>query len=174
MKIDGIVVVEGKSDVSFLSNFIEAEFVTTNGSEISKETIDYLKKASAFRKIYVLTDPDYPGERIRKILDDNINNLSHCFVRKEHSIKKGKVGVAESNKEEIELALKNAVTFDKKPENSITMYQLSELGLTGEGDSSLKRKQVCEKLHLGYCNAKTFLNRVNSCGLTIDEISKAL
>ena len=66
MKIDGVIVVEGKTDVSFLSSFVEAEFVTTNGSEISKETIDYLKKIAANKYIYVLTDPDYPGERIRK------------------------------------------------------------------------------------------------------------
>ena len=44
MKVDGVIVVEGKSDIAFLSNFIEAEFVITNGSEISKDTISYLKK----------------------------------------------------------------------------------------------------------------------------------
>ena len=36
--VDGIIVVEGISDVAFLSEFIEAEFVTTNGSEIPTET----------------------------------------------------------------------------------------------------------------------------------------
>ena len=46
MRIDGVIVVEGKSDVAFLSNFIDTEFVTTNGSEISKDTIEYLKKIS--------------------------------------------------------------------------------------------------------------------------------
>lgn len=42
--ISGIIVVEGITDVSFLSQFIEAEFVTTNGSEIPDSTIEYLKK----------------------------------------------------------------------------------------------------------------------------------
>ena len=32
--VNGIIVVEGKTDVAFLSQFIDAEFVTTNGSEI--------------------------------------------------------------------------------------------------------------------------------------------
>ena len=68
IKIDGVIVVEGKSDVAFLSNFINAQFVTTNGSEISKETIEYLKTLSKNKDIYVLTDPDFPGERIRKVL----------------------------------------------------------------------------------------------------------
>ena len=85
MKINGIVVVEGKTDVSFLSSFIETEFITTNGSEISKDTIEYLKNSK--KDIYVLTDPDSPGERIRKILDENIPGLHHCFIKKENSIK---------------------------------------------------------------------------------------
>ena len=42
--IDGVIVVEGKSDVTFLQEFIDAIFVTTNGSEISKETINYIKE----------------------------------------------------------------------------------------------------------------------------------
>ena len=83
MKIDGVIVVEGKSDVAFLSNFIEAEFVTTNGSEIPDSTIEYLKEISGKSSIYVLTDPDSPGEKIRAKLNENIPNLKHCFVKKE-------------------------------------------------------------------------------------------
>ena len=42
--INGVIVVEGITDVSFLSQFIDAEFITTNGSEIPETTIYYLKK----------------------------------------------------------------------------------------------------------------------------------
>ena len=49
--VDGIIVVEGTSDVSFLTQFIDAEFVTTNGSEIPTKTIEYLKKSSGNRDI---------------------------------------------------------------------------------------------------------------------------
>ena len=51
MRIDGVIVVEGKSDVAFLSNFIDSEFVVTNGSEVSKDTIEYVKKASESKPI---------------------------------------------------------------------------------------------------------------------------
>ena len=37
--VDGIIEEKKKSDVAFLSSFIDAEFVITNGSEISHETI---------------------------------------------------------------------------------------------------------------------------------------
>lgn len=174
MKIDGVIVVEGKSDVAFLSNFIDAQFVTTNGSEISKDTIEYIKKLSNDKNVYVLTDPDFPGERIRKILDENIPGLKHCFVNKEKSIKKGKVGVAESTKEEIEKALENAKTFDKKSIGTLTTSDLIDLGLSGQPDSEEKRNAIASKLNLGYCNAKTFIKRANYCGINKEELEKLL
>ena len=174
MKINGIVVVEGKSDIAFLSNFIDAEFVITNGSDIPSDTIAYLKQASKNKEIYVLTDPDYPGERIRKILDENIDGLQHCFVNKEHSINNGKVGVAESTKEEVEKALANAVKTSKENKGTLTMEDLMNLCLTGCDDSSIKRDKVSKAFNLGHCNAKVLLKRLNYCGINIDDIKKAL
>lgn len=173
-KIDGIIVVEGKSDVAFLNEFLDAEFVITNGSEISKETIDYLKKVSVNRHIFVLTDPDSPGKRIRDVLDQNIKNLCHCFVRKEQSIKHGKVGVAESNKEEILSALENYFEVKENKKGSLTMSDLYALKLVGEPDSFERRKIISEKLHLGFCNAKTFLKRLNNNVITIEELKELL
>ena len=174
MKIDGIVVVEGKSDVSFLSSFINAEFVTTNGSEISKETIDYLKESIKNKDIYVLTDPDSPGERIRKILNENISGLKHCFINKENSIKKGKVGVAESTKEEILNALSNAVSVNDNNIGSLTLNDLVTIGLCGDKDSEEKRNKIAKDLNLGHCNAKTFLKRLNYRGISIEELKSRL
>ena len=174
MKIDGIIVVEGKSDVSFLSSFINAEFVTTNGSEISKETIDYLKESIKNKDIYVLTDPDSPGERIRKVLNENISGLKHCFINKENSIKKGKVGVAESTKEEILNALSNALSVKDNNVGSLTLNDLVTIGLCGDKDSEEKRNKVAKDLNLGHCNAKTFLKRLNYRGISIEELKSRL
>lgn len=173
-KINGIVVVEGKTDVAFLSTFIDAEFVITNGSEIPSETIDYLRKSAENRVVFVLTDPDSPGKRIRDILDQNIPNLKHCFVSKEHSIKKNKVGVAESTKEEVLKALESYVESNLSKVSNITMSDLVKLGLIGEADSLDKRNAVSERYHLGFCNAKTFLKRIKYSGLTIEEIKSCL
>lgn len=173
-KIDGIIVVEGKTDVAFLNEFIEAEFVITNGSEISEETINYLIKASKKRDVFVLTDPDSPGKRIRDILDSKIDNLKHCFVSKEQSIKNGKVGVAESTKEEVIHALEHAFQTNKNAIGSITMSELYSLGLVGSQESETKRLNVSKKMNLGYCNAKTFLKRLNNNCVNIEEVKKLL
>ena len=159
IKIDGVIVVEGKSDVAFLSNFINAQ---------------YLKTLSKNKDIYVLTDPDFPGERIRKVLDENIPNLKHCFVSKDKSIKNGKVGVAESSVEEVTNALKNAITSKTTNLGEITMSDLVNLGLSGSENSDENRKKVAEHFHLGYSNSKTFLKRLNYCNITIEEIKKIL
>ena len=39
---DGVIVVEGTGDVSFLSSFINAEYVILNGYDMPSDTIDYL------------------------------------------------------------------------------------------------------------------------------------
>ena len=84
--VDGVIVVEGKSDVTFLQEFVDAIFVTTNGSEISKETIEYIKELKKNNRVIVLTDPDSPGNRIRNILNEQIDGLEHAFVDKKVSI----------------------------------------------------------------------------------------
>ena len=110
---DPILVVEGASDKAFISTFLEADFVITNGSEVSRETIEYLKEAKKTRDIVVLTDPDSPGKRIRDILDQNIPGLLHAFVPKEHSIKHHKVGVAESTEFDVMNALSHIIPSKK-------------------------------------------------------------
>ena len=172
--INGIIVVEGITDVSFLSQFIDAEFVTTNGSEVPMDVIKYLQKSQEKRDIFVLTDPDSPGKKIRDTLDQYIPNLKHCFVSKERSIKKNKVGVAESTKEEVLKAIENYIQTNKTNIGSISHSDLVQLGLEGQEDSVSLREKVINTFHLGHCNAKTFLKRVNYSNLTLDDIKSCL
>ena len=169
-KINGVIVVEGKTDVELLSSYIDAEFVITNGSALDSKTIEYLK--SVKRGIYVLTDPDFPGKKIRDELSQNIPNLKHVFIKKENSIKKGKVGVAEGDINEILEAIDHAYEEKSFSSGTLTMSDLNELGLIGEDDSQSKRNVVCEALNLGFCNAKTFLKRLNNNGITKEELKK--
>lgn len=172
--LNGILVVEGKSDVGFLNDFIDTEFVITNGSEIPEKTIEYLQKCAKNKDIFVLTDPDSPGKRIRDILDSNIPNLKHCFISKENSIKKNKVGVAESTKEEVLKALSCYFVSKQNYVENIKMTDLVKLNLVGSENSFKNRETLAKKLNLGFCNAKTLLKRLNSCGITIEEIKSLL
>jgi ribonuclease M5 len=173
-KYPAIIVVEGKSDKDLIDSFMDADVVMTNGSEVSRETIDYLKKATQKRDVIVLTDPDSPGKRIRDILNENIPGLLHAFIPKERCIKHGKVGVAESSKEDIQEALSHLVPSQPRPEASITMDDLFALKLSGDSESSVLRDKLCLKLHLGHANAKTLLKRANSLGLTKKDLEEAI
>lgn len=172
--INGIIVVEGKTDVAFLSEFLEAEFVITNGSEIPEKTIQYLQKSAEKRSIFVLTDPDSPGKKIRDELDQKIPNLKHCFVTKEKSIKKNKVGVAESTKEEVLSALEHYIETNKNDVGNVSEFDLVNLGLAGTEDAKENRMKIIEKFHLGFCNGKTFLKRINYQKITVEQLKEAL
>ncbi len=168
-----VLVVEGSTDKAFLSSFLDCEFIMTNGSAISRETLDYIKEVSKTRQVVVLTDPDFPGQQIRAKVAAEVPGVAHAFVRKEVSIKRHKVGVAESTKEEVLAALANIVPGSFK-EGNLTMADLVDLGLMGQEDSAAKREQIALKWHLGHVNAKSFLKRLNALGKNKEELEEAL
>jgi len=172
--IKEVLVVEGRTDVVFLEAFLDAEIVSTNGSDVPRETIEYLITLSKTKKIIVLTDPDSPGKRIRDILDKEIPGLSHAFVPKAKAIKKHKVGIAESSPEEVMKALEHLVTFDKESLGTLTMEDLFELKLVGNQDSLKIREIISQKFHLGFANGKTILKRLNCLNITRDQIAETL
>lgn len=176
-KIDAVIVVEGKMDKDVISSFLECDIVTTNGSAVSRETINLIKELKKRKRVIVLTDPDAPGKRIRDILNNEIPGLENAFVPKNKAIKRHKVGVAECSKDTIMEALEHiiiSVEGAKRDIQSISMSDLFDLGLVGDEESSMKRAAFCEKMHLGECNAKTLLKRCNMLGLSKDDIKGAL
>ena len=73
INIDGVLIVEGKDDVSYLSSFVNALFFTTNGYDLCEEKIAFLLEASKRNKLIIYTDPDEAGEMIRNRLKSLIN-----------------------------------------------------------------------------------------------------
>ena len=159
MKIKELIVVEGKTDLIFLKSFLDADIVTTNGSEVSHETLEFIKEANKRQGVIILTDPDYPGLRIRNIVSEYIGDCKHAYIEKKKAIKGNKVGVAETSKKDIIDALNNVVTYSKKNEKGVKEVDLYEL---------------CDFYHLGWCNAKAFLKRVNMFGLSIKDIKDVI
>ena len=169
--INALIVVEGTTDVSLLTSFLDAEIVTTNGSDVPRETIDYILEASKRKDVIVLTDPDYPGKRIRDVLDRHIPNLKHAYIPKEKAIKHHKVGVAESDKETILDALSH-ITITKSPTpGNLTYSDLLELKLVGE-NSGVNKENVETHFHLGYGNGKTLLKRLNAMNIDRKQLEK--
>lgn len=170
--MEGIIVVEGKTDKDFLSQFLDVEIITTNGSAISGGVLDYLKEASKSKSIIVMTDPDYPGSKIRKTINEAIPNSMNAFLPKEMCIKRGKVGVAESDKQTVLDALNNLIPQSSAKESNLTYDDLYSLGYIGNDDSSTKRKQLENKYHLGHTNGKSLLARLRALGVNKEDLEK--
>ena len=165
-----IIVVEGTTDRALIETFLDCDIVTTNGSDVPHETIEYLKEAKKKRDIVVLTDPDMPGKRIRDILNQHIPGLLHAYIPKDKAIKHHKVGVAESDRDTILEALNNLVPAGEANRGSLTYAELMDLGLVGSGDCADKREILCKKMHLGRANGKTLLKRLNALDIKKEEL----
>ena len=64
-KIKEIVVVEGKTDTALLKELFEVDTIETHGLALDQQTLELIQEASKSRGIIVLTDPDFPGKKIR-------------------------------------------------------------------------------------------------------------
>ena len=174
-RIEDLIVVEGKTDIDFLSSFIDADFYSVNGSAVNEKDLNFLKNVAKQRGIIVLTDPDFPGEKIRNYLNENIPNLKNAYVKKENSIKNHKVGVAESTKDEVLNALKNVVIYNKEKKNNyLTYIDLYELELVGAKNSKKLRKIVDDYYHTGKSNGKALLKKLNYLSVKKEELEKLL
>ncbi|MEA4822392.1 MAG: ribonuclease M5 [Erysipelotrichales bacterium] len=173
-KAKQVIVVEGKHDIDLLSSFLDADFIKTDGTSLPIETLNMLKEvASSGRDIIVLTDPDAPGEKIRKTIQSLIPNCKHAFISPKESRKNRKVGVEHANKKTILEALENIIEF-KEVQNTITIQELYELGLIGTSEAKAKRIYLEEKIHLGHGSAKTLLKRLNMLGIKKGKIEELL
>lgn len=171
-----VLVVEGKNDKArILAIFPNLEVVTTNGSEISEETLDMLEELSKNNKIILFLDPDYPGERIRNKILQRIPTCENVFIEKRKAIDhiKRKVGVEHASIEDIKEALEHRISY-RNINNNLTTSDLYSLGLLGSEESTSKRIYLSQKLHIGNPNGKTLLKRLNFLQMTYEKVSEIL
>ena len=171
-----IIVCEGIHDEERIRKvFKDAFCITTNGSEISKDTLDMIKSYSKQYKIIIFTDPDSPGERIRHKVLEVVPNASEAFLPKRICISKNhkKVGIEHAPLEDIREALSNYL--DKENETgTLNNTDMIELGLNGNINSSKYRDYISNKLNIGKPNAKTFLKRINALNISKEELIKLI
>lgn len=166
--LKGVLVVEGKEDAAYLSNYISSEIVVINGFEMNPTTINYLKD----KEVILLIDPDDAGKSIRKTLNERLSNVINVEVDISKCNRGKKKGVAECDIREIMSKLQPF--FVKKPAKlqRITTSDLFNLGLINS-DNKL-RNYVCGKLNLGICNGKIFLKRLNENNISIEELTRVV
>lgn len=172
---NAVIVVEGKDDTIRLNQFFPGvETVETNGSAVSKQMLANLQKLAQTRDIIVLTDPDYNGERIRRLVTEAVPNAKQAFITRKEGAphKKGSLGVEHASKEALTRALKDLHEVTR--ESNLTWEQFIDLGLAFGADASHLREQIGIKLSIGYGNAKQFFKRLTMYGVDFDTLTAAI
>ncbi len=166
INIDGVLIVEGKDDVSYLSSFVNALFFTTQGYDLNEEKIRFLTKASSLNKLIIFTDPDEAGDKIRNTLKTNINELFEAKCQKIARKGKKKSGVAEMDKSAVINALKDFTTNTSTPRYN---YGLSNLVSLSEDPGKI-REMIINKYGLIHGNNKSLENQLNILKIKPQEL----
>ena len=179
MKIDEVIVVEGRDDVDAVGKAVEAEIIATHGYGITKETWLLLEKAAAEKGLIVFTDPDHAGEEIRKKITEKFPRSKQAYLDRSDAEKKGDIGIENASPEAIKSALEKAratISAAEGPNGreEFTNEDMRAWGLAGAEDSAEKRAALGKALGIGRANAKALLKRLNGFGVSREEIESVL
>ena len=165
--LDKTLVVEGKEDASYLSNYIASEIVVVNGFESSKETISYLKT----KEVILFLDPDESGKKIRERLNKELPNSVNVEIDINKCTRGTKTGVAECEIDEILNKLHKYVIKEDNKESDIKLSDLYNLGLMNDKEL---RETISLKLKLGKCNAKAFYKRLVNNNISLKQLEEVV
>lgn len=176
MNIKEVVVVEGKSDTVAVKRATDADTIETNGSAIDEEILKRIEHAEQTRGVIVFTDPDYPGRRIRAIIEERIPTVKHAFLEKKKTIaKNGKgLGIEHATDEDIRAAIQAVYTIEAEPVYEIPLVDLMGARLIGHPDARKRREQLSEQLHIGQVNGKGLKKRLEMFRITPEQLKDAI
>ncbi|TCP22556.1 RNAse M5 [Scopulibacillus darangshiensis] len=176
MIIKEIIVVEGKSDTMAINNAVNADTIETNGSAVNRMIIEAVRHAKEKRGVIIFTDPDFPGEKIRKTISESVPGCKHAFLTREEAagLVTQSLGIEHASPEAIRDALAKVYTETSETEEHISMTKLRENGLVGGKGARERREKLGEHLKIGYTNAKQLHKRLKMFQITEDDFNKAL
>lgn len=163
IKINEVIIVEGKYDKIKLEAVADAFIIETNGFRIfsDKEKLDFIKKLAEKRGLLILTDSDSAGKKIRNYLSGCIDDkyIKHAYIpdilgrekRKEKPSKEGKLGVEGV---EAKILINSLKRFEAKENNDSEKKGFADsalfyrLGLSGRPESKALKKKLLKQLNL--------------------------
>lgn len=172
--IKEVIVVEGRDDITAVKQAVDAEMIAVGGFGINAKVIARIKEAQKRKGVIVLTDPDFAGEKIRKIIAKRVPGIKHAYIAQEDGIKGDDIGVENATPEVIIEALNRAkVTLEVK-EKVFDYEDMIYFKLTGDSNSKERRIMLGKELGIGYGNANQMLSRLNNYGISKEEFIDAI
>lgn len=190
IKIDRVVIVEGKYDKIKLSSILDAVIIETDGFGIfnNKEKQLLIRKLAQTKGILILTDSDSAGFTIRSFIRGIVpaEQIKHAYIpdifgkekRKAEASKEGKLGVEGVKPEIIIEALEKAGVLCEETEEAnkkqITKLDLFEDGLSGGADSKELRKRLLKHLGLPERITSNAMVDILNTFLSFEDYKKAV
>lgn len=175
LKINEIIVVEGRDDITAIKRVVDAHIIALNGfSALSKKTINKMIELSKTNDLILFTDPDFAGKKIRDTLKRYIPNIKHAFVSRKDATKNDNIGVENANDKVILEALKNVITANQDIENRFDISDLIDNGFISGSNAKERRIMLGDILKIGYYNAKQLLKALNSFNISREQFNAAV
>ena len=188
IKIDKVIIVEGRYDKIKLSSMIDGIIIETEGFGIfkDKDKQKLIRKLAETKAIAILTDSDSAGFVIRNFITSIVPKeyITNVYIpdiygkekRKDSPSKEGKLGVEGVSAEILKEAFKKAGIGVSQSETNerkkITLNDFFDDGLTGDTQSKRKRTDLLKKLDLPErMSTKAMLDILNTF-ITYDEYKK--
>ncbi len=184
IKIEEIIVVEGRDDTAAIKRAVTAQTIETHGFGMNEEMWRRIDRAYKSCGVVLFTDPDRAGENIRRKIKERYPLCKEAFLPRREAVKKGNLGIENAAPEAIVEALLKTRSIksaglpdedaEEKGERLFTVRDMDSNGLSSGKGSRKKREKIGEMLGIGYGNAKTFLSKLNGYGVTREEFYGAV
>jgi len=173
IKLNEVILVEGKYDKIRLSSIVDAPIITTGGFSIfkDKEKLSFLKTVAEKKGLIIITDSDSAGQFIRTRLKGYIDDryIKNVYLppiegkerRKSRPSAEGLLGVEGTDNSIIIEALERFAVSKSESGRKIEKADFYALGLAGDG-SVARREKLKKRLSLpSSLSAKALLEAVN-------------
>lgn len=186
IKIKEAIIVEGRDDEARVKQAIDAMIIVTHGFGIKEETWTLIDKAYREKGVIIFTDPDHAGEMIRRKIEKRCPKALHANLSREKARKNKDIGVENASSEDILTAImsakskksetqgKSLLSNNSQSESPLSPEDIYALGICGGEGAKIRRERLCDKLGIGYTNAKGFIKRANDFGISKKDIMEAL
>lgn len=175
-RIKEVIVVEGKKDTEKIQLAVEASTIETQGMALEEETLQLIEHAQEKHGVIIFTDPDYPGEMIRKKIAQRIPGVKHAFIRTDEGepSHKGTLGIEHASIDTIQGALEGLYEESSRKEPTVSKRFLRAVGLMGGEHSKDMRIRLGEELNIGYTNSKQLQKRLTLFNISQEKVIKTL
>lgn len=192
LKLQQVLLVEGKYDAARVSNLVDGVVLTTDGFRVMKDRSlqTMLKQLARTKGLMILTDSDAAGFKIRhfvtglvgaeRVLQAYVPAIHGKESRKEAPGKEGLLGVEGVSDELILRGLQDALasapdgTEKETQAEKISYTDLYEWGISGTANSATHRRKLLQQLGLPPRLSKKELLQVLSTLYTRESLSRQI